>query len=630
MTLQGAAIPTRRPLQHFISTRQVSRLAVVILACWACMLSVPELYRVSHALASLGLSVDNNGVIVDVTNPFNTPAQSPAALAGLQPGDRVDFRNMRCIPPDTATCSSLISVMGDLGGIGFNLPNFRAHLLILPKSGPPRTVALQAAAAPLPWLERAILLANTIAAVIFIGIAATLVWTRPSRMSWGFFLYAIWFNPGQGYTFYAWLQNWPLATLAEQVVEAFAQGAAYAGLLMFAIRFPTNTVSPPLVRLERLTPWLGLVIALSTLAVGADLFGIPTETLNDIIFGFGFIFDAAIIVLLLLRLRTLHPQDEQRMRWAIAGCVIGIPSYLIADLCQSSAIPFYLFGATLPQPVIGLLYFLQGVMAYFVGTALYRRRVVSVAIPLRRGATLSFFTFLLGVPVLYLHDRISHFTEHRDLPAWLWPLIVGPIVLVLLARLQDIAAKYTERVFNRRYHRARDTLHEASLAIKQASGFDDVDNALTKAPAAALRLASVAVFRLIDGMLVRVGNSIGWTETDMRTLDPAKFPAFITQLLNEKPVQVPRALADQPNLPRDDLFPCLAVPIRGGVTESVAVIFCGPHLSGADISYDERELLRDFAARAALGYDRVEANQLRQEIEQLRQKLAKTPGQARS
>jgi hypothetical protein len=586
------------------------------------MLPVPELYRVGAALASLGLTVNNNGTIVDVVTPFQTAAQSPAAQAGLHPGDKIDIRQMPCIPPNTKTCSSLLSVMGDLGGLGYNLPNFQTRLAVLPKSGPPRTVTLQAALAPLPWLNRLILLANTIAAVIFIFIALTLVLTRPSRMSWGFFLYAIWFNPGEGYAFYAWLQNWPAATLAEQVLEAFVQGAAYAGLLTFAIRFPTGSAGPAWARLERAVPWAGLAIALSTLAVGADLAGVPTETLNDAIYCAGFIIDAGVLVILLIRMPSLHPQDEQRMRWAIAGCIIGIPCYLIADLCQSSAIPYRIFGANLPQPVIGLLFLLQGVMAYFVGTALYRRRVVSVAIPLRRGATLSFLTFLLGVPVLYLHDQLNRITENSDLPEWLWPLLLGPIVLVLLARLQDSAARYTERVFNRRYHRARDILHKADLAMRQARDFTEVDNTLTQAPAAALRLASVAIFRLIDGKLRRVGDSIGWAATDMRTLDPAHFPAFFKQLLDENPVTVPRTLAEQPNLPRDDLFPCLAVPMRGGVTESVAVIFCGPHLSGADISYDERELLREFAARAALSYDRVEANQLRREIEFLRAQLS--------
>jgi hypothetical protein len=583
---------------------------------------------VTDTLASFGLTVDNDGVIIDVTQPFGNPAQSPAAVAGLQVGDKIDFRQMRCIPWDEEHCASLISVMGDLGGLDYSLPHFQAKLAILPKSlssrnTPSSWVTLQAAPAPLPWLDRVILLANTIAALIFIGIAFLLVWKRPDRMRWGFFLYAMWFNPSQGYTFYAWLQSWPLAAIAEQVFEAFAQGAAYAGLLIFAIRFPGNRVSPAWARLDRAAPWLGLVFALCALAVGADLLGVRTEMLNDAVFFASFVIDAGVILVLLLRLPSLHPQDEQRMLWVIAGCAIGIPCYLVAELCQSSGIPFYIFGANLPQPVIGLLYLLHGVIAYFAGTALYRRRVVSVAIPLRRGATLSFFTFLLGVPVLYLHENITRLTEESDLPSWLWPLILGPIVLVLLARLQDGAANYTERVLNRRYHRASELLHEAALTIRQAGDFQEVDNVLSQAPAASLRLSSVAVFRLIDGALRRVGNSIGWTSTDLHVLDPAQYPDFVAKLLEEKPVPIPRILTEQPNLPGDDLFPCLAVPVRGGVTESAAVILCGPHLSGADISYDERELLRDFAARAALGYDRVEANQLRREIEILRQKLLK-------
>jgi hypothetical protein len=590
---------------------------------------VPELYRVSHALSSLGLTVDNDGVIVDVVAPFENAAESPAAAAGLQVGDRLDFRHMRCLPWEAQSCASLISAMGDLGGLGYTLPHFQAKLAFLPKSPSPRNgpaswVTLQAVPAPLPWLQRVILLANTIAAVVFIGIAFLLVWRRPNRLRWGFFLYASWFNPSQGYAFYAWLLNWPLAAFTEQVFEALAQGAAYAGLLIFAIRFPDNSVSPPWTRLERAAPLLALVCALCTLAVGADLVGVPTEMLNDAVFCAGFVIDAAVILVLLLRLPSLQPQDEQRMRWVIAGCAIGIPCYLVAELCQSSAIPYYIFGANLPQPVIGLLYFLQGVIAYFAGTALYRRRVVSVAIPLRRGATLTFFTLLLGVPVLYLHEQITLLTEEWHLPSWFWPLILGPIVLVSLAKLQDSAAMVTERAFNRRYHRARDLLHQAGLTVRQAGSFQEVDNVLSQAPAAALRLSSVAVFRLVDGALRRVGASIGWTANDLHTLDPSQYPDFVAQLLDEKPVPIPRGLSEQPNLPADDLFPCLAVPVRGGVTESAAVLLCGPHLSGADITYDERELLSDFAARAALGYDRAEANQLRQEIEALRQKLSKS------
>jgi hypothetical protein len=283
-----------------------------------------------------------------------------------------------------------------------------------------------------------------------------------------------------------------------------------------------------------------------------------------------------------------------------------------------------LFPVRAPPPpsVPSLLYLLQGVMAYFVGIAIHRRRVVSVVIPLRRGATLTFFSFLLGVPILYLHERITHYTETFNLPPWIWPLVLGPIMLLALARLQDFAAEYTERIFNRRYHRARDILHAAQDSIQQAESFEDIDRLLTEAPAAALRLASAAVFRMIGGTLHRVGPSIGWRESDLQSFDAAQFPLLAEQLKSEKPVQLPRRDMDRPDLPQDDFFPCLAIPLHGGVTESVAVIFCGPHLSGADISHDEGLLLQEFASRAVLSYDRVEANELRREIAQLRDALS--------
>lgn len=589
------------------------------LAIWAVALIAPDFIRVGQSLSSLGLSVNNDGVIVNVTDPFTDASRSPAALAGLLPGDRIDRHSMNCRNPASAACAAIIPVIGDDGEMGYTRRGFTTRLDIL--AGPraaPRSVSLKAVPAPMPWLDRMILLAETLAGIAAIAIAFFLVWRRPGKMSWGFFLYSIWFNPGQDYSFYVLLQPWPRLLIAEQLFEALVQGAAYAGLLLFAIRFPTDRLAPAWRPAERALPWIGAAMAAGTAAAGGNLLGLRTETLNQIVYVSGFVIDALAIAILLLRLPSLHPQDEERMRWAIAGCAIGIPAFLIAELCTSTSLPAEIFGAVPPQWVSGLLYLLQGVMIYFVGVSIYRRRVVSVTIPLRRGATLTCLTFLLGVPILYLHEQISRYTEHKELPAWIWPLVLGPLVLIVLARLQDLAAEYTERAFNRRYHRARDTLLEAALAMRQAGSFAEIDRLLAEAPAAALRLASVAVFRMIGDRLQRVEPAIGWRDSDRRILDPADHPDFFRSLLDGKPLRLPRGQWDRPDLPRDDFFPCLAVPIRGGVTESIAILFCGPHLSGADISFDERELLRDFAGRAALGYDRVEANTLRQEIAALR------------
>ncbi len=44
--------------------------------------------------------------------------------------------------------------------------------------------------------------------------AAWLVWIRPGPMTWGFFVYAMYFNPGQVFFFWAWLQQWPRAVFS--------------------------------------------------------------------------------------------------------------------------------------------------------------------------------------------------------------------------------------------------------------------------------------------------------------------------------------------------------------------------------------------------------------------------------
>jgi hypothetical protein len=596
---------------------------MILLAIWAVATILPDLYRVVAPLGSLGLSVDNDGLIFDVRHPFDSPQESPAARAGIAPGERLDLRQMHCKNPLSDTCTGTVAVLGDFGGVEYTLRGDTITLVILPQhDGPPVTLHIKPAHAPLQWHSRIVLLADCVVGCLFVGIAFFLVWTRPSRMTWGFFLYAIWFNPGEDYTFYALLQLWTPAVLFEQTLEAFAQGAAYAGLIAFVLRFPEESVAPRWRRLDAALPWLGLALAALTMLGGANLFGFPTEIISRIHFFLIVPLDGLAILLLVLRLRHLAPQDEERMRWAIAGCAIGLPAFLAAELCQSTSLPDLLFGITPSQTVIGLLYLLHGVIAYFVGTAIRRRRVVSVAIPLRRGAILAVLTFVLGVPIVYLHDEISHYggqlNEAYHLPEWIWLLVISPIALIALTELHHHSVALTERAFNRRYHRARERLAEAGREILKVRSFDDIDHLLTAVPAQGLRLSSAAVFRAVDGTLRRCGPAIGWAEAGLATLDHALDALPLACLKTGRPHPLPRGSWQRPGLPADDQMPCLAVPIRGGATESVAIALFGPHVTGSDISRDEQELLRLFAETAALGYDRVEVETLRRELQALR------------
>ena len=614
--------------------RLLGRMLLIVLAVWALALILPDLYRVVAPLASLGLSADDNGTITNVRVPFRTLAESPAARAGLVPGDHLDLSQMRCTDPFSRGCADIVAVLGDFGGAGYVPQNDRVRLIIRPAAGgPSRAVEISAAPSPLSWHARVLLLADTIVGALFIGVAFHLAWTRASRMTWGFFLYAIWFNSGQDYAFYAFLQSWPPGVLIEQGFEAVIQGAAYAGLLAFAMRFPNEHLDAHWRPFDAALPWLAAAIAALALAGGGDILGYPTGFITNVFFFSIVPLDIAALAILLIRLRQLRPQDEERMRWAIAGCAIGLPAFLLAELCTSTGLPYRLLGIVPSLTIIELLFLFHGVIAYFVGIAVRRRRVVSVTIPLRRGAILAALTFILGVPIVYLHGLLDAYNESLggrfSLPEWIWPLVVGPLTLLALTKVHERAVNVTERVFNRRYHRARTRLHHAGQAVMQAKELAEVDRLLAEVPVAGLRLSSAAVFRSIDGVFHRMDPAAGWPEQGLTTLDRNHDRLPLGCLARGVPLPIPRGHWHRPGMPPDDEAPCLAVPVHGGATESIAIVLLGPHASGSDINHDERELLRGFASQAALAYDRVETETLRREVATLRAALAgAAPGTA--
>jgi hypothetical protein len=109
---------------------------------------------------------------------------------------------------------------------------------------PGRQVTLKAAPVPANPFERFIVLIDQIAGILVVAAAAWLVWTRPGAMSWGFFLYVIWFNPGQVYAFYALLQPRPLLLLAQNLASAIAEAVGMWGSFFSSCARPTMSPTP--------------------------------------------------------------------------------------------------------------------------------------------------------------------------------------------------------------------------------------------------------------------------------------------------------------------------------------------------------------------------------------------------
>lgn len=584
------------------------RIVLGLITLWALALVVPDFLRVAHPLGSMGFGADNSGLIYDVQGSFNSPAASPAWRAGLRPGERIDFAAMRCVPLTAPGCASLLAVVGGGAGEQLVLPDLTIVLRVLGSQGRARTVRLTAAIPEVGRLDRFVLLLNEIAAVPLILGAAWLVWTRPGPMTWGFFLYEAWFNPGQTFVFYALLQQWPAAMLVEEVLQALAVGAGYGGFLIFALRAPRGTADPGWRLAERAVLPLSVMISVLRIAAFSNALGLPTEMLTRAGFLMGYTVNLAALGVLLRRRRRQPPEDYQRLRWVIWGCVIGLPAFIFADSNAVTTLWLPVWGNGGPSDaVLGVCYLANGVLAGFVLEAVRRKRVIDVAIPLRR---ITLLMLLVSIPVFWLGEKISAVQDAMDLPGWAW-LGLGGAVAVGLGRVHEATADVIHHVLDPTFRRAHHHFRHARAALTHSGSVAAIEHLLVEAPMRALRLSSAAVFRMeAEGWERR--EAVGWPETDA-VMGAAAREAAAACLRSERPHRLRHALTEAPGLPHGLAAPCVCLPVGDGL----AIVLYGPHRTGADLNLDEREMLAAFVEEAARAYAHQEIRTLRRRVAEL-------------
>ena len=558
------------------------------------------------------------GLVYDVTGAFDEEAASPAWKAGLRIGDRLDLSHLQCFPYNETDCGNALAV---LGGRQLALPGRPVTLdLLATADRPARQVTLVAEPEPSNPFERFVVALDQIAGIMVVVAAAWLVWTRPGPMSWGFFLYVMWFNPGQIYAFYALLLQWPPLLLTQNALGCIAEAAGYTGLILFVLRAPDDQPDPKWRWLERALPVIGVVLALGLIASYGDVFDYRTETGTRVAILTGLVVSACAVALLLERRRRLPPEDYQRLRWVIWGCLIGLPSFILAELGSTTTIFDTLWGDFTPsEDIFGLLYLVNGVLCLFVFEAIRRERVVSVAIPLRR-VTILGLTF--SIPALLLHHEVEYMQEHLAIPNWAW-LVIGACALYLITRLHEYATDLTDRYFNRELDRVQKEVGQAILKAQEPA---EVDRLLADEPFRALQLTSAAAFRRNGHMFSRDTNGNGWDETTATALSPD------APLLAPLAKGAPFSLADdgegEPPLPSGLSRPVLAVPAANPL-RCFAVALYGPHASGTDLDADERAMLGRLAQNAAAVYAELEYGNLRNRITALERELSQGPRRGR-
>ena len=593
------------------------RVLLALLTLYALTMIVPDFLRIVRPLSSFGLTTNADGLIYDVQGPFAEEEESPAWKAGLRVGDRLDLGAMRCATIDSQVCASNLALWG---GVNYVMPGREARLLVkAAENRPAREIVLVAEQRQRSVALDAVVLLAGIAGVLVVLGAAYLVWIRPGAMTWGFFAYVIQFNPGQAYQFYAFLQQWPWALLAQDIASCVLQAVGYTGLLLFALRAPVDKCEGRWRAIERALPALFVVFLAVALASLGSAFGYHAEFAMRASILIGFAVSVAALGILIGRRGDLSPRDYQRIRWVIWGCLIGLPAYLIAEISQETSLPASLFGeGGVTEDVSGLIYLINGVLCLFVVEAVRRPTVISVWVPLRRATALG---LLLSVPAFFIHEELNTINEWTQLPEWAWVLVASVLIFVI-SRLHEYATELVDELFDRDFRHARQRLGAAGEAIQRAESLAEVDRLLVDEPMKALHLGSAALFRAEDGLLRRRASA-GWDAAHADSLSGSGPPlsgklhggAFALDAIGGVDPADPR-------FPQDLGRPVLGVPI-GNARRCFAVSLYGGHVDGTALDNNERELLASLARDAEIAYAYVDRESLQKRIEVLEGRLAR-------
>jgi len=616
-------VPVGFRVNNRLSTWPV-RLFILLLTSWALAVIVPDCTRPFKPLGSIGMAADNNGRIISVTDG------SPAALAKIvafhsdDPGDVIDLQTADVANPDekAALKEGLIEVFGGLGGMQYLPIGKTVRLRLIDPSGTHFAVTLTATEDDLSVADDIVLEADQVLGIGFILLAAFLVWVYPRRSTFGFFLFAIWFNPGQYFTFYAYLP--PGLMLYQEALQAIFEAAGVVGFLQFALRFPNDRVENWRAGVERALPFLFAFLAgLGILSFGTE-FGHRSELLTRIAYGTAYAVYPLVVVAFCTKLRVLSPADSLRLRWVIAGCIPGLLFFIIADSIESTSMWQRLWDTlnwSPPEIWLNVAYMVNALVAISVGYAVIRQRVLPIAFLINRGLVLGIVwaTVTMAVEALLI---VTHYLLDYG---HVLSSIVTALVIVgaapLLERFQEWLNHYVDHLFFRGFHDAEERLAAVAETLPGAKTVEGVEKQLIDAPSAAFGIASAALFRVQDGGSFAIApNAHGWPVTATATL-AADDPIVLRFREFQKPARLHDLLRSHDDLPQGVALPAIIIPLV--VDRNVdAIVMYGGHQSGTDLSPDEIECLVRLAAAAAAARDHVRSVFLREQLEEAQRRLA--------
>lgn len=591
------------------------RIFILALTVWALGMIVPEVVRPFAPLGTIGLTADNNGRIISVDPAGPAAKQHVTPFHEHRAGDRVDLRG--------TDRDDLLEVFGGLGGMQYLQVGHSVTLHLLHPDGTPyaRPVTLTATVAPLSLQSAIVLELDQVLGIGFVLLALFIVWMYPRRSTFGFFLFAVWFNPGQYFWYYAHL-NGP-EMIVQEVLQAIFEAAGVVGFLEFALRFPNDRAENWRASVEKFLPLLFCVLAaLGIASYGAEL-GRGSEIVSRLAYATAYAIYPLVVVAFITKLRVLSPQDALRLRWVIAGCIPGLFFFILADSVESTSMWQWLWDAldwSPPESWLNLAYMVNSLVAVSVAYAVIRQRVLPIAFLINRGLVLGTVGIVIAstveVLVFITHSLLE---EHHILSTILTGLMLA-VLAPLVERMDERLTELFDRMLFRSFHEAEKRLEVLAATFSAATSIDGIDRNLIEGPVQAFGLASAAIFRETEtGTYERGGVAVGWEHARATTLE-ADDPLVLCARRDAQPLRLNAVLRNNSDFPAGAGAPAIILPLN--VDRRVpAIVMYGGHPSGTDLSPDEIACLTAVAAAGASARERVRTQHLAEQLSALRQQL---------
>ncbi len=557
----------------------VRALIVAALSLFFCVCSLPDLVRVAgHPNGDIGLITD--GKIVESVSPG-----FPAQRSGIRPGMRIDISGLAPLKR-AALAGGYVSAPGV--DVTFRIQRAGKFESLTLRSVPENT-------AP------GYIIIRQLAFLVPLLVGISLVLLRPSAITWGFFLFSLAAGgiPPTSVFYSRIVTDWNWSVFVGDVQSLLGATLPKMGLVLFAFSLAGRPLSFWARCAIAITGAIGVIEAVPAILY-PDLAGSGWPTFNvagDLL--------AAAIALAGLFYAYAHVaiRLRQRLHWIAAGFIFWIIIDVTDKLLWPAYEPYWVHTAVDAAQVIFPL-----TVAY----AILRERVVDINFVISRTVAYGLMTTVIVAIFALIDLFLSRTMESRfSLPV---DIVVALVLGFFFHGMRKRIDAGVDRVIFRKRHIAEMRLEKVSKAVVHVEEPAAIAAYLTKLPMEVLELTGAALYlRRENGFALEICS--GWKEqpaTTMTTSDP--LVAFISAELGCVRVNDVPAVAAPAD--RHDT-PVLAIPLVFR-RELAGFVLYGAHEDGADLDADEQRALVPLVNNAAMTYDHLEAQALREENRALR------------